>query len=158
VFRELARKKQELSREECLELLRQEKRGVLSVLGDGGYPYGMPMNYLYEEETGFLCFHCGKTGHRLDALRRCDKASFCVLDAGERKEGDWALTFRSVIVFGRVRFVEDRARALELSRRLSLRFTDDTAYIEEEIRRSGPAVLCFALEPEHICGKRVHEA
>lgn len=157
MFRNMLRAKQQLPLAECLELLKTEKRGVLSVLGDGGYPYGMPLNHYYNPEDGKLYFHSGKLGHKLDALRRCDKASFCVLDSGER-EGDWALRFRSVIVFGRVEFVEDRERIYEITARLSRKFTDDEAYIAQELRRSGPAVCLFALNPEQICGKRVLES
>ncbi len=157
MFREMQRKKQSLSEEECTEILRKSKRGVLSVQGDDGYPYGVPINHWYCEEDGRLYFHSGKTGHKIDAILRSDKASFCVLDDGVRDPGEWWLTFCSVIVFGRIEPVEDPAEALAISRKLSLKFTSDEAYIEEEVRRSGPAVFCFALIPEHISGKRVRE-
>lgn len=158
MFRELTRKKLALPHEECIAILKTEKRGVLSVLGDDGYPYGMPLNHWYCEEDGRLYFHSGKSGHKIDALRACDKASFCVYDRGFRREGEWALNIRSVIAFGRVRFVEEHARALEISRLLSYKFTRDEAYIQKEIERSGAGVLCFALEIEHLCGKLVNEA
>ena len=158
MFRELMRKKQALPEAECVELLKNEKRGVLSVLGDDGYPYGAPIDFLYDETDGNLYFHSGKKGHRVDAMARCDKASFCVYDDGFRKEGDWALNIRSVIVFGRLRVIEDQERAIELCRRLCYKFTDDEAYIADEIRRAGPRTLVFALEPEHITGKLVNES
>ena len=158
MFRIMRRQKQALSREECVKILRQEPRGVLSVLGDEGYPYGMPMDFWYCEDDGNLYFHSGKTGHKIDAVKRCDKASFCVMDQGFRREGEWALNIRSVIVFGRVRLVEDHQRALEICRSLAHKFTRDEAYIEEEIRRSGAGVLCFALVPEHMTGKLVNES
>ncbi len=157
MFRDIQRVRQKLDREECLTVLKTAKRGVLSVIGDDGYPYGLPINHYYDEETGKLYFHSGKTGHKIDALRASDKASFCVMDEGERMEGEWWLTFRSVVVFGRVSFVEDYDEAIEISRRLSYRFTDDGAYIEREIVQSGPAVLVFSLTPEHMTGKRVRE-
>ena len=157
MFPEMKRVKQKLSREECIEILRQEKRGVLSVLGEDDYPYGMPVNHWYCEADGKLYFHGGMHGHKIDAMRRHDKVSFCVYDSGFRREGEWALNFRSVVVFGRVEFVEDHGKALEISRKLSLGFTSDESYIEKEIRESGPGVLCFALTPEHITGKRVSE-
>ena len=72
VFRDLIRKKKELSKEECIHILKTEKRGVLSVNGDHGYPYGMPMNHWYNEEDGMIYFHCGKIGHRLEALQKDD--------------------------------------------------------------------------------------
>ncbi|MBR2054590.1 MAG: pyridoxamine 5'-phosphate oxidase family protein, partial [Clostridia bacterium] len=75
MFREMMRKKQALSLEECKEILKTETRGVLSVMGENGYPYGMPMNHFYNETDGCLYFHCGKKGHRLDALKENNKVS-----------------------------------------------------------------------------------
>ena len=158
MFRKIVRSKQTLSREECLEVLEQETRGTLAVLGDDGYPYAVPINHWYCPEDGHLYFHSGPTGHKIDAIRRCDKASFCVYDAGRREEGHWALHVRSVIVFGRIRMVEDHRRALEICRRLSYKFTNDEDYIRQEIHRSGAGVLVFELIPEHVTGKRVTES
>lgn len=158
MFRPMLRKKQHLPEDECLELLKREPRGVLSVLGDEGYPYGVPINHYYCPEDGRLYFHSGKTGHKIDAIRQMDKASFCVYDSGFRREGEWALNIRSVIVFGRIEMVEDTARIYEIARRLSRKFTDDENYIEQEIARSGPGTLMFALNIEHMTGKLVNES
>ncbi len=158
MFREMLRKKQQLSQEECIRILKTELRGVLSVLGDDDYPYGMPINHYYCEADGKLYFHGGKTGHKIDAMKRHDKASFCVYDQGFRKEGDWALNIKSVIVFGRIEFVEDRETIYRLSEELSRKFTDDDGFIRREIEQSGPATLMFALVPEHISGKLVNES
>lgn len=157
-FRPLIRKHLELPQAECLDLLRREKRGVLSVLGDGGYPYGTTIDHYYNDEDGKLYFHCGRVGHRLDALRRNDKACFTCTDGGTPIDGGWALRFRSVVVFGRVEIVDDAARAAEIAARLSRKFTDDEAYISAEIARSLKATLLLALTPEHICGKIVKES
>ena len=158
MFREMMRIRQQLPQEECIEILKKEPRGVLSVLGDDGYPYGMPINQFYCEEDGKIYFHSGKKGHKVDAIKRCDKASFCVYDQGYRREGEWALNIRSVIVFGRIEIIEDTEKVYEMSRRLSRKFTDDEAYIEHEIVKSGPRTLMFALVPEHMTGKLVNEA
>lgn len=158
MFREMMRVKQQLPEQECIEILKQEPRGVLSVLGDDGYPYGMPMNHWYCEADGHIYFHGGKKGHKIDAIAACDKASFCVYDQGYRREGEWALNIRSVIVFGRICPVEDHERAIEISRQLSYKFTQDEAYIDAEIQRSGPGTLCLELIPEHMTGKRVNES
>ena len=158
MFREITRIKQKLSDEECAEVLRTEVRGVLSVLGDDGYPYGMPLNHYYNEEDGCLYFHSGKKGHKIDAMVREPKASFCVYDRGYRREGEWALNIRSVIVFGKIEMVEDKETIYEIARKLSRRFTDDEEYIEREIQKSGPRTLMFRLRPEHIRGKLVNEA
>lgn len=157
MFRKMVRERQALSREECAEILRNEKRGVLSLLGDDGYPYGLPINHYYSEQDGCLYFHSGRAGHKIDAMRGCEKASFCVYTPGEKRGGNWWLTIRSVIVFGRIREITDHARAIEISRELSRKFTDDEDYIEQEVRSSGAGVLCFALEIEAMTGKTVEE-
>lgn len=158
MFREMNRIKQKLSQEECIQILTNEPRGVLSLLGDEGYPYGLPIDHWYNPEDGKLYFHCGKRGHKIDAIRSCDKASFCVMDQGFRREGEWALNIKSVIVFGRVKILEDQDQAIAITRRLSLKYTDDIAFIDREIQESGKNVLVFSLTPEHISGKIVNES
>lgn len=158
MFRDLTRKQKKLSNEECIKILKEETRGVLSVLGDGDYPYGMPMNHWYNEEDGKIYFHCGKVGHRLDALQKHDKVSFCTYDQGYRNEGEWAWNVKSVIVFGRMEIIDDLERIADITRKLSYKFTQDESYIEKEIRESGPTTLLLQLTPENICGKIVTEA
>ena len=157
MFRELTRKKQQLSSDECIALLKQELRGVLSVLGDNGYPYGLPINHWYNEEDGCLYFHSGKQGHKVDAMRNCPKASFCVYDKGTGTD-TWALDIQSVIVFGTLEEITDQAKAIAMVRKLSEHFVDDRDYIQYEIEKSGHRTLCFRLVPEHMTGKKVHEA
>ena len=157
-FRPLVRIKKQLSLEACRYILRTERRGVLSVIGDCGYPYGAPMNHFYNDEDGNIYFHCGKMGHRLDALRSCDKVSFCVYDSGTKSAGDWAMDVNSVIVFGRMEIIDDIELVSDISAKLSRKFIQDEEHIAEEIRNSGHATLLLKLVPEHICGKRVHEA
>ena len=158
MFREMIRFKQQLPAEECIRILKEEKRGVLSVLGDDDYPYGMPINHYYNEEDGKLYFHGGKQGHKIDAIRRHDKASFCVYDGGYRVGDAWPLHIKSVIVFGRIEIIEDMDRIYCITRALSRKFTQDEEYIEREVLRSGPRTLMFALCPEHISGKLVQES
>ena len=158
MFRELIRKNKQLSMEDCIHVLNTETRGVLSVQGDDGYPYGMPMNHWYCEENGRIYFHSGPKGHKVDAMREYEKVSFCVYDQGYRIEGEWALNIKSVIVFGRIRVVEDQQEAIEIIRRLSYKYTSDSAYIEHEIQTAGARTLCLELIPEYICGKLVNES
>jgi len=158
MFRELQRKNKQISMDECIELLRKETRGVLSVLGDGDYPYGMPMNHWYNEEDGKIYFHCGKSGHRLDALRKCNKVSFCTYDSGYREEGDWALHVKSVIVFGRIEVIDEMDTIVDITKKLSYKFTQDEEYIRTEIEKYAKATLLLQLTPEHICGKQITES
>lgn len=158
MFRELTRKKQKLSEEDCISLLKNEKRGILSVNGDDGYPYGMPMNHWYNDGDGKIYFHSGNVGHRLDALKRNDKVSFCVYNGGYTKDGEWALNIKSVIVFGKIEIVDDISLITDITTKLSLKFTNDLNYIKDEIRHHAHRTLLLALTPEHICGKLVQES
>ena len=158
MFREMLRKKQALSEEDCITVLKTQKRGVLAVLGDEDYPYALPINHYYNDEDGHIYFHGAKFGHRVDAVKRHDKVSFCVYDEGYRREDEWALNIKSVIVFGRLVPVEDEDKMIDLCRRLSRKFTDDESYIENEIKRAGFRTLMYELIPEHMSGKLVNEA
>lgn len=158
MFRELVRKNKQLPMEDCIQVLENETRGVLSVLGDNGYPYGTPMNHWYNWEDGCIYFHCGKLGHRLGALKQLDKVSFCTYDKGYRSEGDWALHVKSVIVFGRVEILDDLNTITDITTRLSHKFTQDDAYIQKEIQQHAHRTLLLKLVPEHICGKLVTES
>ena len=157
-FRPMRRFRQQISDAECLRILREETRGVLSMLGENGYPYGIPLNHWYNPEDGKLYFHGAKEGHKLDALRKDNRVSYCVWDAGYRREGEWALNVNSVVVFGRITPVTDEEKAREIGRNLCLKFTDDEAYIEHELRNSLPRVLCLELTIEHMTGKLVNES
>ena len=158
MFREMRRFKQQVSEAECIDILKSTKRGVLSVIGDDGYPYGMPINHYYCEEDGKLYFHGAKAGHKIDAIKSCDKASYCVYNEGFRKEGDWALNITSVITFGRIRLVEDEEKAREICTALVRKFTDDEEYLEKELKNAFPRVQCLELVPEHMTGKLVNES
>ena len=158
MFRKMRRFRQQISDEECKEVLINEPRGVLSVIGDEGYPYGIPMDHWYSEADGKLYFHCAKEGHKLDAIRACDKVSYCVMEKGFRKEGEWALNIRSVIVFGRMKIVEDEKKRIEIGTNLCRKFSDDEEYIEHEVKNALPRALCLELTPEHITGKLVNES
>ena len=158
MFRPMRRFKQQVSEAECIRILQEEKRGVLSVLGEDGYPYGIPLNHWYNAEDGKIYFHGAKTGHKIDAIARCDKVSFCVWDAGYRKEGEWALNVTSVIVFGRIRLVADEEKAKLIGENLCRKFTDDEEYIRHEIQSAISRVQCLELTIDHMTGKLVNES
>ena len=158
MFRKMRRFKQQLSDEECRAILKAEPRGVLAVSGDDGYPYALPISHYYDEEANKLYFHGAKAGHKLDAIRKSDKVSFCVYDKGFVKEGEWALNIKSVIVFGRLRPVTDPERTEEICRRLGNKFYPDPESVEKEIERDLSRVLCLELEIEHMTGKLVNES
>ena len=127
-------------------------------MGDDGYPYGIPMNHYYCEEDGKLYFHGAKKGHKIDSLKRCDKVCYTVYDKGYRREGEWSLNVKSVVVFGRISFVENEEKAIDICTKLCRKFTDDEDYLRRELENALPRVQCLELTPEHITGKLVNES
>ena len=158
MFRSMRRFKQQISDEECIEVLKNAKRGVLSLIGDDGYPYGIPIDHWYCEDDGKIYFHGAKEGHKIDAIKSCDKVSYCVYDDGYRKEGDWALSIKSVITFGRIKLVEDDEKAKEICIAITRKFTDDDEYLQKELTNAFPRVQCLELTPEYMTGKLVNES
>jgi nitroimidazol reductase NimA-like FMN-containing flavoprotein (pyridoxamine 5'-phosphate oxidase superfamily) len=158
MFREMRRFKQQIPAQECIEVLVKEKRGVLSVLGDDGYPYGIPLNHLYCEEDGNIYFHGAKEGHKIDSILRCDKVCYTVFEEGYRKEGEWSLNVRSIVVFGRISLVEDEEKKEKICTALGRKFTDDREYLEKELKNNLDRVMCLMIKPEHITGKLVNES
>lgn len=160
MFREMRRFKQQIGETECIQVLKEQPRGVLSVLGDEDYPYGIPLDHWYCEDDGKLYFHCAKVGHKLDAIRKHDKVSYCVMDEGYRKEGEWALNIQSVVVFGRMRMVDDSEDILKrkIATGLCRKFTDDEAFLQNELTHALPRAAFLELTPEHMTGKLVNES
>ena len=158
MFRKMRRFKQQISDEECIRVLKEQPRGVLSMIGDDGYPYGIPLDHWYCEEDGKLYFHGAKEGHKIDAIAKCDKVSYCVMDNGFRKDGEWALNINSVIVFGRIKLVDDVDKARLIGENLCRKFTDDEEYIQQELTNALPRAQCLELIPEHMTGKLVNES
>lgn len=154
----MRRGRQAISREEMIDLLRTETRGVMSVQGDDGYPYGFPINHFYNEEDGRLYFHGATFGHRVDAVRRDPKVSYCVYGQDYKADGDWAYYVKSVIVFGRVELIEDPLEIERICRLLCEKFPCPPEYVETEIEKDTPNTLLMAINIENMNGKLVHEA
>lgn len=157
MFRKMRRKKQEISHEECLPILKAERRGVLSVMGDEGYPYAIPMNFYYEEKEEKIYFHCAAEGHKIDAVKKCNKGCFTTWNRGYKEEGDWAFHVTSVIAFGKMKIIDDRSVVMEKLRRLALKYYPTKEEAEEEISKNGAGPQMIVFHIEHLTGKRVKE-
>lgn len=156
MFREMRRKKQLLSQEAATAVLGRGSAGVLAVYGDEGYPYAVPLSYVYSGNK--IYFHCALTGHKLDAIRRNDKVSFCVIDQDAVVPEKYTTYFRSVIVFGRARVLEDEGEKRAALEALAARYTpDDEPGRLQEIDKSFKQVCMVELSIEHMTGKEAIE-
>lgn len=156
MFRKMRRFKQEVTKEACIQILKNEKRATLAVLGDDGYPYAIPINFWYDEEEEKIFFHCAKEGHKLDAMRANDKICFTTWDAGELKD-DWGLYVTSVVVFGRAKPVTDEARAYEKARTFALKYFPTAEEVDENLASGFNRMQLIEISIDHMTGKYVHE-
>jgi len=154
MFRELRRKKQELSMEESIQILKEGTSGVLALCGDEDYPYAVPISYVYEDSK--LYFHGAKSGHKIDAVRKWEKASFCVIARDEVVPEKYTTLFRSVIVFGRIRILEEEAEIKKAVEALAVKYhpNGEKAGRQREIEKFWETLCMMELSIEHICGKQ----
>lgn len=154
-FRPMRRFKQQLSEGECIDILKNAYRGFLSVIGDGGYPYSIPINFVLVD--GKFFFHCAKEGHKMDAVRACDKACFTVIDNPQKEPGDWWYHVNSVICFGRITIMEDDAEKDKYLRLLGAKYFPEGYDIEKDMANNAPRANVLEFTIEHCTGKRVRE-
>lgn len=157
MFRAIRKKKNEIDAEAAKALLRSGRRGVLAVNGDDGYPYAIPINYVYDGDARKIYFHGARTGHKVDALRACDKVCFTVYGNETIREEAWAPFMQSVVVFGRCHLVEAGDRAAALLKQFAMKYYPDEQMVDDEIARAGKAAQIFEIEIEHLSGKEVQE-
>lgn len=151
----MRRKLQQLPQTERERILREGKTAVLALAGDDGYPYAVPVNYVYD--GGKIYFHCAKTGHKLDALRRCEKVSVCVVDRDDVAPERLATDYMSVIVFGRARILEDDEEIYRAVEVFGLKYNPDREAVRREIRREWDALCCVEITVDHMTGKEGKE-
>ncbi|MBR1503830.1 MAG: NimIJ family nitroimidazole resistance protein [Prevotella sp.] len=155
-FRQMRRKRQQLSDEESIGILQRATSGTLALLGDNGYPYAVPISYVYSD--GRLYFHSALSGHKVDAIKNHDKASFCVIDQDDVKPERYTTFFRSVIAFGRIHIIEDETEKLAIARILGNRYNpNQEEALQKEIEHGLTRMLAIRFDIEHLTGKEAIE-
>lgn len=153
----MRRKRQILSQEACDAILKEGTSGVLALLGDGGYPYAVPLSYVYDGQS--IYFHSAKTGHKLDAIRTHPKASFCVIGQDRIVPQEYTTYFRSVIAFGTIRILEDEAEKRRAIQALALKYApeDSAENRQTAIDREWTPLCMLELSIQHLSGKEAIE-
>lgn len=154
--RAMRRRRQLLSDAETVAMLQSCTSGVLAVQGDDGYPYAVPLSYAYDD--GRLYFHSARTGHKIDAIERSDKASFCVIADDDVVQSTFTTHFRSTVVFGRVKVLTDDAEKRRGLRCLAEKYSPD--YLDAadaEIDGSWDKLVVIELAIEEMSGKAAIE-
>lgn len=155
MFRNMRRSRQQLDHAETVKILQSGTTGVLGLTGDGGYPYAVPINYVYED--GKIYFHGAKSGHKYDSIKKQDKVSLCVIEKEDIIKEELTTYFRSVILFGRARILETDEEILHAARVFSLRYNGDRDLVEPEIQKEWNALCCVEISIDHMTGKEAIE-
>jgi len=157
MFREMRRKQQLLDNRESIDILAGGTAGVLALLGDGGYPYAVPVSYVYEDSK--IYFHGARTGHKADAVKKCSKASFCVIAQDNIVPEKYTTYFKSVIAFGRVRILEDEREIREAAKKLAVKYhpRDSGENRNQVIAREWKSLCIMEFSVEHMTGKEAIE-
>lgn len=157
MFRELRRKKQSLPDGEAIKILETATHGVLAVLGDGGYPYAVPLSFVYAD--GRIYFHCARDGHKLDAIRSCPKVSFCVVSEDNVIPEKYTTYYRSVIAFGHAKILQSNDEIVRSLGLLAEKYhpTDTEENRREQVTRELNHLCMVEIEIEHLSGKEAKE-
>lgn len=156
MFRAMRRSRQQLSQEETIKILEQGTSGILAVAGDDDYPYTVPLSYVYHE--GCIYFHCAASGHKLDAIQRNPKVSFCVIAQDAIVPEEFTTYFRSAVVFGIAQVLLDEDAKYHAMELLSTRYSPtESARMDDEIAKNRAQLTVIKLQIEHMTGKAAIE-
>ena len=157
VFREMRRKKQALSQQEVADILHKRTSGVLALLGDNDYPYAVPISYVYDD--GKIYFHSAKSGHKIDAIQRTTKASFCVIDKDLVIPEEYTTYFRSVIAFGQIKVIEDESEKRATIEKLAIKYApgDTATNRDNAINREWKPLCMLEMTIDYVTGKEAIE-
>ena len=152
----MRRIKQQLSDNDCVGVLNSGKTAVLAVSGDDGYPYTVPLNYVYYDEK--IYFHCAKSGHKLDAIEKNDKVSICIIAQDDVVEEKYTTYFKSVICFGRAKRLKDENKIRTTINALAEKYCSSCRDgIPAEIDRGMPGLEMVEITIDHMTGKQCKE-
>ena len=151
MFPKMRRIRQQMTDMEAISVLESAKTGVMSVIGENGYPYAVPMNYAYLD--GKIYLHSAAAGHKIDAVKACGKVSFLVIDKDDVISDKLTTAYRSVIVFGKAKLVEDREIKLALAFRFACKYSKNMPAIQADIKENFASMALIEITAEHITGK-----
>lgn len=154
MFRRIRKIKNEIDKDAVDSLLHSCRRGVLSMNGDDGYPYSIPINYYYDKANQKIYFHGAKSGYKVDCLNRNDKVCFTVFGNESIKELPWAPYVQSVVVFGRCHLIDTDN---EILKTFAMKYYPSSDLADMEIKEGSKFVQMYEISIEHKSGKQVQE-
>lgn len=157
MFKKFRKFKNEINQAEVKKLLTNSRRGILAMNGDDGYPYAIPLNYLYDEAEEKIFFHGAKAGYKVDCLKSSDKVCFTVIGNEMIRDEEWAPYMQSAVVFGRCKLIDDKQTAMKRLKDFAMKYYPMEDMVLDGIKASGEATQMFEIDVEYMTGKEVQE-
>ncbi len=153
MFREMRRKKQQIPDNEAIAILENGKVGILAVNGDNGYPYTVPLNYMFY--NGKIYFHSASEGHKFDSIKNNSKVSFCVISQDKIIPAKYTTAYESVVVFGNAKIMDDKEEIKKVIYDFAKKFhpTDTEGNRMFNINSDIKTMAMVEITPEYITGK-----
>jgi nitroimidazol reductase NimA-like FMN-containing flavoprotein (pyridoxamine 5'-phosphate oxidase superfamily) len=152
MFKEMRRKDRKIDNEQAIKLLENGEYGVFSTVGENGYAYGVPLNYVYHR--GNIYFHCAAEGSKLDNITHNNKVSFCVVANTEPVPDKFSYRYESVIVFGQAVEVYDKEKEDILVAFIKKYFGKFNEKEKEYLEKNGIKAKVIKINIEHLTGKK----
>lgn len=150
--RPMRRKDRQLSAADARAILAKGTHGVLSVVGDGGWPYAVPMNYTVMGTQIYL--HCARAGYKLDAIARDDRVCFTVVTQAQVIPAHITTLYESVVVLGRAQVVTAEEERLAALGSLIDTLGDVTPEIKAQyLAKKAKNTTLLRIQPLQITGK-----
>lgn len=155
MFREIRLKDRAINDNKAIEIIKKGSYGILSTIGDDGYPYGVPLNYNYSDNC--ICFHCAQEGHKLENIDFNNKVSFCVVTKSEVLGNEFDTDYESAIAFGKATVVIDDSEKRDILLSVLNKYSSD--YLKagnSYLKKYWDETKVIKIKIEHLSGK-AHE-
>lgn len=154
MFRPMRRSDKELAREDAVAIMEKATNGVLAVDGDEGYPFAVPISFVYEEDK--IAFHCAMEGQKVDAIKKNPKVSFCVVDTDDIIPEKFTTRFKSAIAFGKARLFTEGSEFLWAMKAIGRKYSPkqiDNKSFDKYMKAEEGNFYAVVIDVEHITAK-----
>jgi nitroimidazol reductase NimA-like FMN-containing flavoprotein (pyridoxamine 5'-phosphate oxidase superfamily) len=155
MFRETRLKDRVINNEKAIEIIKKGSYGVLSTIGEDGYPYGVPLNYTYFDNC--ICFHCAQKGHKLENIDFNKKVSFCVVTKSDVLANEFDTDYESAIAFGKATVITDDSEKKDILLSVLNKYSAEFLKAGNNyMKKNWDETKVLKIKIEHLTGK-AHE-
>ena len=152
MFREMRSKANMLTNEEVENILKTSPNGTLALYGENGYPYSVPVNFVYSD--GKIYFHGAAEGYKLDCMKKDPHVSFSVIGKDDIAKVNFTTLFSSVIAFGTIRVIDTMEEKIPVLEGMVGKYSAEFMESGKELISKGCGSVAYELTIDHMTGKK----